>query len=268
MLIALIILLVLALLYVLSLRCRTGHQGLNALQGWYYAHRGLHNEDRPENSMSAFRAALENGYGIELDIHLLADGNLAVMHDASLKRTADADVLIENLTTQQLTAYRLNGSGEAIPLFQEVLDLFAGKAPLIVELKTERNNHAALCEAACRMLDNYTGPFCIESFDPRCVLWLKKHRPDIIRGQLVRNFLKTDYTVPWILKFALTHQLLNFLLVPDFVAYRFHDRKNLGNFLVRKLWNVQPVSWTLRSQAELDTAEAEGYLGIFEGFVP
>ena len=268
MLTAIVILLILALLYVLSLCCRTGHRGLKALQGWRYAHRGLHNDTRPENSMSAFRAALENGYGIELDIHLLADGNLAVMHDASLKRTADADVLIEDLTTEQLAAYRLNGSGETIPLFQEVLDLFAGKAPLIVELKAEKNNHAALCEAACKMLDGYNGPFCIESFDPRCVLWLKKHRPDIIRGQLARNFLKTDYSVPWILKFALTHQLLNFLLLPDFVAYRFHDRKNLGNFLVKKLWGVQPVSWTLRAPEELVAAEKEGYLGIFEGFTP
>jgi len=268
MLIAIIVILVLILLYLLCLRCRTGHRGLKALQGWHYAHRGLHDDTRPENSMAAFRAALDAGYGIELDVHLLADGNLAVMHDSSLKRTAGADVMIEDLTSQQLSAYRLAGTDQSIPLFREVLELFSGKAPLIVELKTAKNNHAALCEAACRMLDEYEGPFCVESFDPRCVLWLKKHRPDIVRGQLAENFLHSKSPVPWILKFIMTHQLGNFLLLPDFVAYRFADRKNLGNFLVRKLWGVQPVSWTIKSQEDLDIAVKEGYLGIFEGFLP
>ena len=76
----------------LTLRGRTGHPGLEALRGWGYAHRGLHGDGVPENSMAAFKAALDHGYGIELDIHLLKDGNLAVIHDASLKRTAGADV--------------------------------------------------------------------------------------------------------------------------------------------------------------------------------
>ena len=88
--------------YCLLVRGRKGHPGLEAIRGWAYAHRGLHGEGRPENSMAAFRAALENGYGIELDVHLLADGNLAVIHDASLKRTTGQDALIEDLTTEDL----------------------------------------------------------------------------------------------------------------------------------------------------------------------
>ena len=268
MLTVIILLAVLILLYVLSTNCRSSHPGMKALQGWSYAHRGLHDSTRPENSMAAFRAALEGGYGIELDIHLLADGNLAVIHDSSLKRTANVEVDIETLTTQQLTDYRLEGTEETIPTFQQVLDLFAGKAPLIVELKAAGNNHARLADAACKMLERYNGVYCIESFDPRCILWLRKHRPDIIRGQLSENFLKINNALPWILKFILTHQLGNFLLRPDFVAYKFADRKNLGNFLARKLWRCQGVSWTLRSQADYDTALKEGWLPIFEGFLP
>lgn len=264
--IVIVLIVLLAALYLLSLRCRRGHKGLAALQGWKYAHRGLHDAARPENSMAAFRAALENGFGIELDIHLLKDGNLAVMHDSSLRRTAGAEVNIEDLTTEDLARYPLLGIDEAIPTFSQVLELFDGKAPLIVELKSANNNHAALAETACRMLDGYDGPYCLESFDPRCVRWLKKHRPDMIRGQLVENFLPVESTVPWILRFLLTHQLLNFLLQPDFVAHRFRDRKNPSNFLVRKLWGVQGVSWTIRSPEDLETAIEEGYLPIFEGF--
>jgi glycerophosphoryl diester phosphodiesterase len=263
-----IILIVLVALYLLSLRCRRGHKGLARLQNWKYAHRGLHNETRPENSMSAFRAALENGFGIELDIHLLKDGNLAVIHDSSLKRTAGADVNIEDLSMEDLCHYHLEGTDQTIPTFREVLDLFAGKAPLIVELKVERNNYAQLAEAACNMLDTYDGPFCIESFDPRCIYWLTKHRPDIIRGQLARNFLNAESYVPWILRFLMTHQLINFLTLPDFVAYKYADRKNLSNFLARKLWGVQGVSWTIRAKEDLITATEEGYLPIFEGFMP
>lgn len=262
------ILAVLCVLYILSVRGRRGHPGVAELRRWRYAHRGLHNAVKPENSMSAFRAALEKGYGIELDIHLMKDGNLAVIHDSSLKRTAGADVKIEDLTTDQLQNYHLEGTSETIPEFRQVLDLFAGKAPMIIELKAAGNNHAALCEAACAMLEAYDGPYCIESFDPRCIMWLKKHRPDIIRGQLTENYFASRSPLPGVLKFILANQIENFLTVPDFVAYRFADRKTFSNTLVRKLWGVQGVTWTIKTQEDFDTAVAEGWIPIFENFEP
>ena len=264
-----IILLSILILYALSVMGRKDHPGLKALRGWAYAHRGLHGDGIPENSMAAFRAALDAGYGIELDIHLLKDGSLAVIHDSNLRRTTGCDGRIEDLTADDLTNYRLEGTEETIPTFRELLELYAGKAPLIIELKTVDNNYAAICEAACKAMEGYEGPWCMESFDPRCIRWLRLHRPDIIRGQLAENFVadKKNPLHP-ALKFGITHQMGNFLLMPDFVAYRFIDRKTLGNFLVRKVWGVQGVTWTLRSQADFDTAVAEGWLPIFEGFRP
>ena len=267
-LIILAILLILFLLYILSVRGRKGHEKLPALRKWSYAHRGLHGEGRPENSMAAFRAALEGGYGIELDVHLLADGNLAVIHDSSLKRTAGADVKIEELTAQQLENYRLEGTDEKIPLFREVLELFAGKAPMVIELKVAGGNHAALCDATCALVDEYDLEYCMESFDPRCVLWLKKNRPEIIRGQLTENYFRSQTKLPGILRFVLTHQLGNFLTVPDFVSYRCSDRKTFSNTLVRKLWGVQGVTWTIKSREDYDSAVADGWIPIFEGFRP
>lgn len=267
--IILIILVLVAALYALSTMCRRGHKGLEALRGWAYAHRGLHGNGVPENSMAAFRAALEGGYGIELDVHLMKDGKLAVIHDASLKRTAGADVRIEDLTEADLPDYTLEGTEETIPLFSQVLELYAGKAPLIIELKAEKGNHAALAKAVCDLMDSYQGPYCMESFDPRCVAWLTKNRPDIVRGQLTENFAANPRSpLPMYLKFILTHQMENFLIRPDFVAYKFADRKTLSNFLARKIWGAQGVTWTLKSQEEFDTAVAEGWLPIFEGFRP
>ena len=124
----LIIVLILAALYLLALNGRRGHKGLRALRGHRYAHRGLHSRGIPENSMVAFRAAFDRGYGIELDVHLMKDGNLAVIHDSSLKRTAGADVNIEDLTAQDLKNYRLESTEETIPLFSQVLALYDGRS--------------------------------------------------------------------------------------------------------------------------------------------
>ena len=254
--------------FLLLLRGRNGHPGLKDFQGWHYAHRGLHGQGRPENSMAAFRASLEGGYGIEFDLHLLKDGNIAVIHDSKLKRTTGAEGRIEDLTTEDLKNYRLEGTQETIPTFRELLDLYAGKAPLIVELKPVDGNHAALCRAACDMLRSYNGPYCLESFDPRCIRWLKENRPDLIRGQLAENSLKAYTEVPWILRFALTYNLLNFWTRPDFIAYKFADRKTFANACCRKVWKLVGVSWTLKNKEDFDTAVKEGWLPIFEGFTP
>lgn len=263
------VIILIAVLYLLAISGRKNHAGIQSLRGWSYAHRGLHDVDKPENSMAAFKAALEGGYGIELDVHLLKDGNLAVIHDSLLKRTTGKDGRVEDLTTEDLKNYHLEGTDQTIPTLQEVLSLYAGKAPLIVEMKPVNGNHARLMKTACDMLDFYDGVYCMESFDPRCVRWLKKNRPEIIRGQLSENYLKTNLKLPFILRFILKHNLLHFWVSPDFVAYRYEYRKDtISNWLCRKLWKLAGVSWTLKTREEYDTAVKEGWIPIFEGFRP
>lgn len=263
------LILILLALCILATTGRTKHPKLDQLKGWAYAHRGLHGNGLPENSMAAFKAALDNGYGIELDIHLTKDGDLAVIHDTSLKRTAGADVKVTELTAEELSFYRLEGTDEQIPLFHQVLDLFAGKAPLIIELKADGDNAEALVDTAVKAMAGYHGPWCMESFDPRVVYALKKHHPDVIRGQLASNHFAGKSNVHPVIKFLLTHNLLNFLTQPDFVAYDFKYRKDTPtNVIWQKLWKLQGVSWTIRSQADFDTAVAEGWLPIFENFKP
>lgn len=266
--IILLILLLAFLLYFLAVMGRTNHPGLETLRLWSYAHRGLHKKGVPENSMAAFRAALEKGYGIELDIHLLKDGELAVIHDHALLRTTGAEGNIEDLTAAELQNYCLEGTEETIPTFRQVLALFDGKAPLIVELKATNENYGALVDTAMAQLKNYQGAYCVESFDPRCIRYLKKHYPSVIRGQLTENFVAGKGKMPLAIKVLLTLQLENFLLQPDFVAYKFADRVNLGNFLVRKVWGVQGVTWTLKTPEEHKKAVEEGWIPIFEDYEP
>ena len=255
-------------LYVLSTQGRTNHPGMAELKKWKYAHRGLHNEHLPENSMAAFRAALEHGYGIELDIHLMKDGNLAVMHDCQLKRTTGCEGKITDLTIADLDSYHLGGTDETIPTFRQVLDLFAGKAPLIIELKCD-SNAEALVDAAVAAMEGFEGPWCMESFDPRCVYFLKKKYPHVIRGQLTEDYFKSsNVKLPWHLKWALKHQVENFLTMPDFVAYNCRDLNTISNKIVRKYWGVAGVTWTLRSKEAYDAAVRDGWIPIFEGFEP
>lgn len=263
-----VILIILILLFAFLVKGRTDHPGMDALRNWDYAHRGLHAANVPENSLGAFAAAMRAGYGMELDVHLMKDGNLAVIHDSSLKRTAGAELLIEDMTVSDLRSYTLEGTQEKIPLLSEVLDLVNGRVPLIIELKSTKDNYASLCKTTCDLLDSYEGVYCMESFDPRCVAWLRKNRKEIIRGQLTENFLKSNTSLPWIMKFVMRHQLLNVFTRPDFIAYRYSDRKTISNFLCRKLWGVQGISWTIRTAEDYQTAKQEGWIPIFENFMP
>ena len=80
--------------------------------------------------------------------------------------------------------------------------------------------------------------------------------------------LSEQLELPWILKVVLSWQMMNFWVWPDFVAYRFRDRSHPSNWFARKLWKINGVSWTLKSQQELNQALTDNCLGIFEGFSP
>ena len=254
------------------LNSRANHPSWAALEHRRYAHRGLHcsADSVPENSLAAFRRAIRHGYGAELDVHLMKDGKLAVIHDASLLRTAGADVEIEDLTAEALDQYPLEGTEQRIPLLEEVLPLFTDRAPLIVELKAERGNAEALAAAASRVLKKYKGAYCVESFDPRCLMWLWQNEPDILRGQLSENFTAHGDAqhLPGGIRWILSNLLLNVRTRPDFIAYRFEDRGNLSLRLCRGFYKVQEASWTVRDRETMEKAEAAGNLVIFEHFDP
>ena len=136
-----------------------------------YAHRGLHNETLPENSLGAFQNAVDNRIGIELDIQLSKDNVPMVFHDASLKRVCDIDAKLCEYTAEELGQIKLLGTDYTIPTFETVLDLVDGRVPLLVEFK---HGNSDLCKIACDMLDNYNGAFCVESFDPTLLMRRRK----------------------------------------------------------------------------------------------
>ena len=264
------VLLAILALYCLSLRCRRRHPLWDRLKMYRYAHRGYHDKPTiPENSMAAFRRAAERGWGAELDVHLMADGNLAVIHDSSLQRTAGAEVDVETLRKEDLARYPLEDSREQIPLLEQVLELFAHGGPLIIELKPYQGNHNELAQALWQRLQSYPGLYCVESFDPRALHWFVRHAPQVVRGQLAEDFLRHDAPLKGITARILQQLGMNFLSVPDFIAYRLEDRKRCpGLSVCRRVWGAEEASWTLRTPAELSEAEQVGSVPIFECFDP
>ena len=263
---------ILFLLWLWAMGTRRGERQMALFRQYRYAHRGLHNVERkvPENSILAFRYAIAGGFGAELDVRLTKDKRLAVVHDSYLDRLCGVHVRVEEQTAAQVRELTLQGTGEKIPLLEEVLPLFQGKAPLIIELKAEKGNYRELCERVCKALETYRGDFCIESFDPRVLRWLKKTEPFILRGQLAENFTKSGKApgFPFLARLAMTMLLPNFLTRPDFIAFRYEDRNILPVRLCCGLLKGQEASWTICHQSELELAEQAGALVIFEGFLP
>src|SRR5699024_367154 len=133
------------LLYLLLIMPRIfNRRDFKPFLGRYYAHRGLHDKNVPENSMKAFKLAFKRDYGIELDIHLTKDEIPVVFHDHDLKRMCNIDKKIKELTYEELQVFRLKNSNEKIPKLVHVLDSVNGKVPLIVELKANMDDDFAL----------------------------------------------------------------------------------------------------------------------------
>ena len=258
-----------ALLYLLMVMPRMAGRPDTADFGkWMYAHRGLHDNssDAPENSLRAFMKAVEAGYGIELDVQLTKDGVPVVFHDFTLKRVCGGEGKVCQYTFQELQQHRLCGTDQRIPKLEEVLELVGGRVPLIVELKAGSID-IRVCGEADRLLLGYKGMYCVESFNPLAMLWYRRHRRRIVRGQLSDGFLKEGEYVG-VLYFVLQNLLMNWLSKPDFIAYNCKYPQILSRRLCRSLYRAAAVAWTVRSQEQLEEAGRNFDIFIFEGFRP
>ena len=236
----------------------------------HYAHRGYHDKPQiPENSMAAFRRAVEYGLPSEFDVHLIADGSLVIFHDDDLERQTGVKGSIEAYDLTNLRKLRLEGTDEVIPTFDEVLGLYEDTGlPLLIELKCVKGNHRALARAVAERLDSYRGEYVIESFDPRVLIEYRRLRPGVIRGQLSQNFFKSREGLPFYQVVMLTNLMLNIFTKPDFIAYKFADRNNpvLRSLIGRK--GYDEVSWTIQTADAFRTALRDGSVPVFEKITP
>ncbi|HHT20291.1 MAG TPA: glycerophosphodiester phosphodiesterase [Tissierellia bacterium] len=238
----------------------------DAMSDWQgdFSHRGLHDPAAPENTEAAFQKSIEQGLGFEFDVQLTKDDQLVIHHDFDGRRSFASADRIDQLTLEKLRQKRLFQTDETIMTLEELLELSAGRVRLILEIKTEkRASHIARLVA--ERLDEYPGEVVIESFHPLVLWWFRRHRPEMIRGQLSYNSFKA---APSVRNFLLSHYLFNALARPHFVAHAFEDRHDCGLRLQRWLHRTPLVVYTIKNPTDYRTAKAIFSTIIFEDFLP
>ena len=233
-----------------------------------FAHRGLYLKDQsvPENSTKAFKLAVENGYGIELDVQLSSDNHVVVFHDDDFMRSSGKNIQVHDLTFKQIqNEIRLFGTEYTLPEFSEVLQIVNGQVPLIIELKSSKY-WKLLCIKTLDALKDYQGEYCIESFDPFIVRWFKINAKNIVRGQLAKRARYSSSKKKNIVSFAASRLLFNFLSRPHFIAYEV-GQKPLSVKFAERLGAFR-VAWTVHEKDINSKFLAENDDVIFEHFYP
>ncbi len=225
------------------------------------AHRGLHNEKYPENSLAAFLNAADRGFAIELDVRGLDDGTVVVFHDEGLSRMTGTDGYLSNLKHEDIKGLKLLKSDQGIPLLSEVLAAISGRVPLLIEIKNT-NKVGSLEQSIIKILDGYKGDVAVQSFNPYSMEYFKKNAPHILRGQLSSLYKNSDLSRAK--KFFLKRLMMNKFSKPDFIAY---DFTALPNRWVTRC-GLPVLAWTVRSFADYDLVMEFCDNIIFEGFLP
>ena len=248
-----------------------GKPDLSEIRRYDYARRGLYDPEEgiPENSLAAFRAAIDAGYGIALDVRLSSDGTPVVFHDSSLHRMLGLEGTIEESSWGGLSEQKLAGTDETIPTLEEALELIAGRVPVLIELRTCGDNVDVLCDRASLELDMYDGVFAVQSLDPRVLRWFKKERNEYIRGQVVDySYRSGDSFFARVWDFLANSLLMNFFTGPDYVSTFIGDRNKPSLWLCRLVYRVQRMDWTVTSMEEYELVKTDGSIALFEGIEP
>jgi len=229
------------------------------------AHRGLFDASRgiPENSLAAVRAAIEAGYAMEIDLRAIA-GGVAVFHDTDSKRMTGQDGVLARMSAAELKRLRLAGTGEPIPLLEDVLALVRGRVPVMLEIKNEAR--AGQLEAAVlKQLSGYKGEIAIVSFNPFSLAFIAARAPHIPRGQTACRF--RDSSLPLWRRVLQQNFLLNIVSRPHFLLY---DLDALPHWAVswRRSLGAKVVVYTVRNEADAAKARAVADNFIFEGLRP
>lgn len=237
-----------------------------------FAHRGLHDlaNGRPENSLAAFQAAIDGGYGIELDLQLSSDTQAMVFHDYDLGRLTAEIGAVQQCSAADLGRIALTGGAEGIPTLQAVLNLVAGRVPLLIEIKDQDGamgaNVGRLEQATAAVLKDYTGPAAVMSFNPHSVSKLAAFAPDIPRGITTSAYLPEDWEL---LPCGTCDRLRD---IPDYdhtgSSFISHEAEDLLRPRVAdlKARGAAILCWTIRSPEQEAEARKVAHNITFEGY--
>ncbi|MEZ5720659.1 MAG: glycerophosphodiester phosphodiesterase family protein [Paracoccaceae bacterium] len=235
------------------------------------AHRALHGAYAPENSLAAVRAAVAAGYGIEIDVQPSADEVAMVFHDDELDRLTETSGPVRIHSATALESLRLGDSAEGIPTLARVLDLVAGRVPVLIEIKDQDGAMGPavgpLEHGVFRALEGYRGPVAVMSFNPHSIAEMAKLAPRVPRGLTTYAWNDAEAQGPPEATRAHLAAIADFDRVgASFIS---HDRRDLANPRVAELKarGVPILCWTVRSEEQEKAAREVADNITFEGYV-
>jgi len=228
------------------------------------AHRGLHDDQRPENSPAACDAAVAGDYPIELDVRLGKGGEIVVFHDDDLARMTGAPGNVDDTAWATLRSLRLGGTDEPIPTLADVLARVRGRVPLVIDMKAGRTT-GKLELAVHDALADYRGDVALQSFHPIGLAKVRRLSRTRVLGLLASDFVEEDLARP--LKFILRRLFLAPLSLPDYVGYDLRCLPFWATTAARKL-GVGLLAWTVRTEDDLLRARSLADNVIFENIRP
>ena len=241
------------------------------------AHRGLHDAalGRVENTIPAFAAAIAAGYGIECDLRPAAGGLPIVFHDETLERLVDGKGLVGDLDAVALKRLRYRAADTLIATYAELLDLAAGRVPLLVEIKSEwEPPDRDFLRRIAELSVHYGGPVALMSFDPAVMTVMAELAPGVPRGMVSGLYQHEPDDDWWQAKidraraFRLSHLLESGPVRPSFHAYHVKALPTPVTRYVREVQGLPLFTWTVRTQSDRSTAAQWADAPIFEGFLP
>ncbi len=236
------------------------------------AHRGYHDavRRRPENALSAFQAAIDAGYGIELDVQLTADGHAVVFHDETLDRMTGQSGNVADLTAAALSQIALLDSDDRIPTLAKVMATVAGRVPVLIEMKDKLTTMAPtdgrLASAVGVVLTGYAGPAAVMSFNPHAMADMARLVPKVARGLTTDDYDPAEYAdLP-------PHLCDDLRAIKDYdrtgASFISHNARDLGRPRVAELkrQGTAILCWTIRSRDQEAEARKIAQNITFEGY--
>lgn len=232
------------------------------------AHRGFHHGTKvPENSLAAFEEACQKGYAIEIDCHYhVLSGEIIVFHDDDLIRMACDARSLQELSLHELKQTKLYETDQCIPTLDEVLELVAGRVPLLIETKQHHSNGQFEAALMAKM-ESYQGEWAVQSFHHGALYWFEKNYPHVVKGMLSGSMEGVDIST-W-KKLGVNSMAMLPLVRPQFIAYEAQELVRLKKGLTwQKVLGTPVIAWTVRSLKEYKAVKGLCDNIIFENFIP
>ena len=238
------------------------------------AHRGLHDESRGviENTWPAFEAAIKAGVAIECDVQRTRDDVPLVFHDFTLDRLTQGTGHVADFEHTQIREFAYKKTDETILSLAELLRRVAGRAPILVELKSEWSAPPLhWLQSICDLSQSYRGAIALMSFDPDLMRTVRKIAPDVARGLVSGRYRHPD-RVPWypdVISSQRAEALSNLCDIdtvkPDFIAYHVKDLDYAAVRNARQNYELPIFTWTVRGNDDWKLANTYADAAIFEG---